>query len=107
MGIAVVLTGLVVLIVLIEGSELLQPLVGVHGIEIHDYVSSRFNTILRFDEQMLVTLNLWGTSVARAPMLHLRRAGDGGLFDQFAEHFESIWQGASEPDTPEADVAEP
>jgi hypothetical protein len=39
--------------------DLLQPLIGQPRIEIREYIAARFNTILRFDEQMLVTLHLW------------------------------------------------
>jgi transcriptional regulator with XRE-family HTH domain len=51
----------------------LEPLIGQPGIEIRAFYAERYNTILRFDEQMLITLHLWGTSTPHAPMLHLRR----------------------------------
>lgn len=78
----------------------LEPLVGKPGIEIRAFYAERYNTILRFDEQMLVTLHLWATPTAQAPLLHLRRRGDGGLFDQFAHHLEGIIREATEPVDP-------
>jgi lambda repressor-like predicted transcriptional regulator len=81
----------------------LEPLIGKPGIEIRHFYAERYNTILRFDDQMLVTLHLWGTPTAQAPMLHLRRRGDGGLFDQFAHHLDEIIKEASESVDPAPD----
>jgi hypothetical protein len=39
--------------------DLLRPPIGQPRIEIREYIAARLNTILRFDEQMLVTLHLW------------------------------------------------
>jgi transcriptional regulator with XRE-family HTH domain len=64
------------------------------GIEARTFIAGRFNTILRFDDEMLVTLHLYGTSGQEAPLLHLQRHSDHGLFEQFAAHYDAIWQGA-------------
>jgi len=77
--------------------NLLKPLIGRSGIEVHGYVSSRFNSILRVDEQMLVSLHLWAQSTPEAPLLHLQRNSADGLFDRFAEHYDALWQDASLP----------
>lgn len=50
-----------------------------------------YNSLFRFDERMLVTPHLFGRSGFEAPTLHLRRLGDGGIFDTFAQHFEDTW----------------
>lgn len=75
----------------------LQPLTGQPGIEIREYAAARFNTILRIDDQMLVTLYLWAQSRLQAPLLHLRRQTQNGLFDKFAQHYDALWQDASQP----------
>ncbi len=77
--------------------DLLRPLIGRSGIEVHGYVSSRFNSILRVDEQMLVSLHLWAQGTLEAPLLNLQRTGPEGLFDRFAEHYDALWQDASLP----------
>lgn len=59
----------------------LEPLVGQPGIELRAFYAERLNSIIRVDEQMLVTPHLWGVPSQQAPQLHLRRAGDDGLFD--------------------------
>jgi hypothetical protein len=78
----------------------LEPLIELPGIEIHAFYAEQFNSILRVDDQMLVTLHLWATTSAQAPLLHLRRAGDDGLFAQFARHVEAIHHQASQPVQP-------
>jgi hypothetical protein len=40
---------------------------------------------------MLVTPHLFATPGSSAPLLHLRKIGNNGLFDRFASHFESVW----------------
>jgi lambda repressor-like predicted transcriptional regulator len=50
-----------------------------------------YNSVFRFDDDMLMTSHLYGTPGRLAPMLHLRRLGAGGLFDQYSGHFERLW----------------
>ena len=50
-----------------------------------------YSSVFRFDDDMLVTPHLYAIPGKHAPMLHLRRLGVGGLFDQFARHFEGVW----------------
>lgn len=64
----------------------------------------RFNTIVRCDEQMLVTLHLYGTPAREAPLIHLRQADHPGLFAQFEQHYQAIWENARDPVTPEPDL---
>ena len=81
----------------------IQQLLGVPGIEARKFATMRFNSITRCDEQMLVTLHLWGTPSQQAPMLHLRVDDHPGLFEQFADHYQSIWENASHPIEPDSD----
>jgi transcriptional regulator with XRE-family HTH domain len=50
-----------------------------------------YNSMFRFDDEMLVTPHLYATPGRLAPLLHVRRLGAGGLFDGFVHHFEGIW----------------
>jgi hypothetical protein len=45
----------------------------------------------RFDDDMIVTPLLPGRIGHDAPMMHLRRAQDDGVFDRFAGHIEDLW----------------
>lgn len=48
-------------------------------------------SVFRFDEQALVTPHLARLVGHDSPLLHLRRQGDDGMFDRFAEHAEELW----------------
>lgn len=50
-----------------------------------------YNSIFRFDDQMLVTPHLYGIPGREAPLLHLRRLSPSGIFSRFSAHFEGIW----------------
>jgi transcriptional regulator with XRE-family HTH domain len=82
----------------------LEPLLGQSGIELREYVANRFNSIVRVDDEMLLTLHLWGTPGSQAPLLHLRRGRDDGLFERFAEHYEALWQAAATPLQPDPSI---
>ncbi|MFD3551757.1 DUF5919 domain-containing protein [Streptomyces goshikiensis] len=48
-------------------------------------------SVFRFDDDALVTPHLARVIGHDSPMLHLRRQGDAGMFDRFAEHAEELW----------------
>ncbi|MFJ8477352.1 XRE family transcriptional regulator [Kitasatospora sp. NPDC094011] len=48
-------------------------------------------SVFRFDEHALVTPHLARTVGHDSPLMHLRRSGEGGMFDRFAEHTEELW----------------
>jgi transcriptional regulator with XRE-family HTH domain len=60
------------------------------GIELRTQTAALYNSIFRFDDDMLVTPHLYGTLGHSAPLLHLRRRMPDGLFDRFAEHLDAI-----------------
>jgi hypothetical protein len=73
----------------------LSPLLGCEGVEIRQHQTPMYNSIFRFDSDMLVTPHLLGTPGYTAPLLHLRRQAAGGPFDAFASHFDRVWSSAS------------
>lgn len=68
-----------------------EPLFGVEGIVLRFHQTRMYNSIFRGDDQMFVTPHLYGLKGYRAPLLHIRRYSDDGLFDGFLAHFERIW----------------
>jgi hypothetical protein len=80
-----------------------SPLRDVAGIDVHTHATTLYNSLYRFDDVMLVNTHIWGLSAFAAPVLHLRRLGAGGLFDNYAQSFEAVWA-TSVPAYP-ADVA--
>ena len=67
------------------------PLKGLSGVDVRQYASPMYNSVFRFDEEMLVTPHLYRTPGYRAPLLHLQRGGADGPFEQFAGHVERLW----------------
>lgn len=72
-----------------------RPLEGVPGIEIRCHGTTLYNSIYRFDEEMLVNTHVYGFMAAHAPLLHLRRLSGGDLFETYSESFENVWNTAT------------
>jgi len=68
-----------------------EPLFGVEGIDLRFHETRMYNSIFRGDDQMFVTPHLYALKGYRAPLLHLRRSTDDGMFDGLMAHFERIW----------------
>jgi transcriptional regulator with XRE-family HTH domain len=75
-----------------------RPLAGVAEIRLHD--TPLYNSIYRFDDDMLVNAHVYGILAAYTPVLRLRRV-DGAYFSTYLESFERVWGSARalEPDT--------
>jgi hypothetical protein len=72
-----------------------EPLRNCLGVEVRVHTTTLYNSIYRFDDVMLVNTHVWGLSAFGAPVLHLRRLVDGGLFDTYAQSFEAVWATAT------------
>lgn len=48
-------------------------------------------SVFRFDDDVLVTPHLARAIGHDSPLLHLRRQGDGGMFDRFSAHADELW----------------
>ncbi|MFF9129106.1 helix-turn-helix domain-containing protein [Streptomyces sp. NPDC014806] len=71
-----------------------RPLIAVPGVELRTHATTLYNSIYRADDQMLVNGHVWGVNAYGAPVWHLRRAEDGGLFDTYASSFDAVWNTA-------------
>lgn len=71
--------------------EAFEPLLGCESADLRFQDAPLYNSIFRFDDQMLVTPHLYGTPGRSAPLLYLRRLGPNGIFSRFSAHFEGIW----------------
>jgi transcriptional regulator with XRE-family HTH domain len=75
--------------------HLYEPLRGVAGLEARLHSTTLYNSVFRFDAEMLVTMHVYGLLGAYAPLMHLRRLGEGDLFSTYAEGFERVWASAT------------
>lgn len=69
-----------------------RPLVDVDGVEFRLHGTSLYNSIFRYDDQMLVNQHIYGTYGYIAPILHLRKVPRADLFDTYMKSFELIWR---------------
>ena len=53
-----------------------------------------YNSVYRFDNDMLVNTHVLGVAAAHAPVLHLRQLPGGEMFDMYAGSVDEVWQGA-------------
>lgn len=68
-----------------------RSLAGVAAIRLHD--TPLYNSIYRFDDEMIVNSHVYGLFAAHTPTMHLRRV-DGAYFNTYLESFERVWASA-------------
>nr|WP_298558347.1 helix-turn-helix transcriptional regulator [uncultured Streptomyces sp.] len=71
-----------------------QQLMEVPGIEVRTHGTTLYNSLYRADDQLLVNAHVFGVNAYRAPVWRLRRNGDGGMFDTYADSFDAVWETA-------------
>lgn len=69
-----------------------EPLHQVPGVEIGLHTVHLYNSVFRFDNQMIVTPHLYRARGYQHPALHLRELSPYGIFGSYADQFEQIWQ---------------
>jgi len=65
-------------------------------IELRLHDTPLYNSIYRFDDDMLVNVHAYGILAAYTPVMHLRRV-DGAFFNTYLESFERVWASARVP----------
>lgn len=73
----------------------MDPVSDVAGIEIRTHRTILYNSLYRFDDELLVNTHVAGSPAPVNPVLHLVQAGDGGLFDAYMRSFDRVWQSAA------------
>jgi transcriptional regulator with XRE-family HTH domain len=68
-----------------------RPLQRVEGVDMRFHNTTLYNSIFRFDDEMIINTHVYGFQGAHAPSLHLRRLSAGDLFETYSESFESAW----------------
>ena len=74
-----------------------RPLADVVQIRLHD--TPLYNSIYRFDDELLVNIHVYGLLAAYTPCLHIRRIA-GQFFSTYLESFERVWASARPLDRP-------
>jgi hypothetical protein len=68
-----------------------RPLIGVDGVEFRMHGTSLYNSIFRYDGQMLINQHIYGAYGYIAPILHLRKVPGADLFETYMKSFDLIW----------------
>jgi hypothetical protein len=53
-----------------------------------------YNSLFRYDDDLLVNPHIFGQPASANPVFYLRRAGASGWFDSYTESFEVVWADA-------------
>lgn len=72
-----------------------RPLLDVDGVEFRLHATSLYNSIFRYDNEMLINQHIYGTYGYIAPTLHLRKKPNGDLFDTYMRSFDRVWDDES------------
>ena len=67
------------------------------AVELRLHDTPLYNSVYRFDDEMLVNVHAYGILAAYTPVMHLRRV-DGAFFNTYIESFERVWASARAPD---------
>lgn len=76
--------------------RLVEPLVGVPGIEIRLHGTPLYASLYMNDAWVLANHHKYGQPASRSPFLHVRRTPMSTSYDTYAEAFEKVWSGARE-----------
>lgn len=69
----------------------LKPLASAEGAAVGLHAVHLYNSIFRFDDQMIVTPHVFRAHGYQHPTFHLRRLSPHGVFETFAEQFQQVW----------------
>ncbi|HEY3004696.1 MAG TPA: DUF5919 domain-containing protein [Kribbellaceae bacterium] len=70
---------------------------GVHevpGVDVRLHDTILYNSLYRFDDDLLVNLHAYGTGAPQNPVMHLRRVPGGRLFNHYMTSFDAVWDTA-------------
>ncbi|GGJ74144.1 transcriptional regulator [Pilimelia anulata] len=73
----------------------LEPLAGLPGVAIGLHSVHLYNSVFRFDQQMIVTPHLYRLRGYQHPALHLRELSPYGIFGAYAAQVEAVWRGVA------------
>jgi hypothetical protein len=76
----------------------LREVAGLPGVEIRTHATTLYNSLFRFDQDLMVNGHAYGAPAGHSPVLHLRRVPGGRMWDHYMRSFEEVWTTGT-PDT--------
>ncbi|MGW0247968.1 helix-turn-helix domain-containing protein [Nocardia goodfellowii] len=74
---------------------LVEPLGAIEGVELRFHDTTLYNSVFRFDDEMIVNMHAYGLPGAHAPAMHLRQLPAGDLFETYMTSYEHVWANAT------------
>lgn len=65
---------------------------GAPGVSVRLHGTTLYNSLYRYDNELLVNTHAYGVPAGQAPVLHLRQLQGGRLFDHYMRSFERVWE---------------
>lgn len=69
----------------------LKAAFGAPGVSIREHSTTLYNSIYRFDDELLVNAHAYGAPAGDSPVMHLRHTPGGRLFDHYMRSFDRVW----------------
>jgi transcriptional regulator with XRE-family HTH domain len=60
------------------------------NVQLHD--TTLYNSLYRFDDELLVNTHVYGWNAFATPVMHVRRLAGGQLFSTYLQSFEAVWE---------------
>ncbi|MEV6832865.1 helix-turn-helix transcriptional regulator [Amycolatopsis sp. NPDC051102] len=73
----------------------LSDVSGIEGVEIRTHSTVLYNSLYRFDDDLLVNGHAHGALAGQSPVLHLHRTPNGQMWDHYMKSFELTWKNAN------------
>lgn len=71
-----------------------KALTEVENVEVRLHDTTLYNSLFRYDDDIMVNSHVYGEPASLNPTLHLRRIDGGLLFDHYSSSFDRVWQTA-------------
>jgi transcriptional regulator with XRE-family HTH domain len=72
----------------------LQEVAGLPNVEVRAHGTPLYNSIYRFDDQMLVNGHSYGSLAGQNPVLHIRQLPGGLMWRNYMGSFDRVWEDA-------------
>lgn len=69
----------------------LRDVAGLRGVEVRSHRTVLYNSLFRFDQDLLVNGHAYGAPAGQSPVLHLRRVPGGRMWDHYMRSFDDVW----------------
>lgn len=73
----------------------LSEVAGLPGVEVRTHGTTLYNSLYRFDQDLLVNGHAYGALAGQSPVMHLRRVPGGRMWDHYMRSFDKVWERGS------------